>query len=57
MRLTIPRGAKLGILAVVLLLVATACSIQAPDVILSGGGTGGGTGNGTGRCSRRCTKA
>ena len=48
MRLTIPRGAKLAILSVVLVLVATACSIQAPDVILSGGGTGGGVGNTTG---------
>ncbi len=49
MRRTIPRGAKIGILAVALLLVATACSIQAPDVILSGGGTGGGgIGNTTG---------
>ena len=43
MRATMPRRAKLGILLVVLMLVAVACSIEAPDVILSGGaGTGGG---------------
>jgi ABC-type branched-subunit amino acid transport system substrate-binding protein len=42
MRLTIPRGAKIGVSVVALLFVLVACSIQAPDVILSGGGTGNG---------------
>lgn len=43
MRPTIPRGFRFGILGVAMTLVATACSIEAPDVILSGGeGTGGG---------------
>ena len=41
---TTPRAAKIAILFFVLMLVGTACSIEAPDVILSGGsGTGGGT--------------
>jgi branched-chain amino acid transport system substrate-binding protein len=48
MKLNIPRWARLGILAMALLLVATACSIEAPDITLTGGGTGGGTGNTTG---------
>jgi ABC-type branched-subunit amino acid transport system substrate-binding protein len=47
MRLMIPRGAKIGVSVVALLFVLVACSIQAPDVILSGGGTGNG-GNTTG---------
>jgi ABC-type branched-subunit amino acid transport system substrate-binding protein len=41
---TTPRAAKIAVLFFVLMLVGTACSIEAPDVILSGGsGTGGGT--------------
>jgi branched-chain amino acid transport system substrate-binding protein len=43
MRRTIPRSARLAILLTALMLAAVACSIQAPDVILSGGS---GTGNG-----------
>jgi branched-chain amino acid transport system substrate-binding protein len=49
MRLTIPHWPKIGVLIVALLFVLAACSIQAPDVVLSGGGTGnGGTGSTTG---------
>ena len=48
MRVSIPQGTKFGILVVVLMLVATACSIQAPDVILSGGSNTGGGGPITG---------
>jgi branched-chain amino acid transport system substrate-binding protein len=43
MRRNIPRGAKTAILSITMLLVASACSIQAPDVVLTGGGTGGAT--------------
>jgi ABC-type branched-subunit amino acid transport system substrate-binding protein len=43
MRRTIPRSARLAVLLTALMLAAVACSIQAPDVILSGGS---GTGNG-----------
>ncbi|MGH2785870.1 MAG: ABC transporter substrate-binding protein, partial [Actinomycetota bacterium] len=40
---TAPRNRKIAILLLALMLVGTACSIEAPDVILSGGsGTGGG---------------
>jgi branched-chain amino acid transport system substrate-binding protein len=40
---TAPRKVRFGIIFVVLMLVGTACSIEAPDIILSGGsGTGGG---------------
>jgi branched-chain amino acid transport system substrate-binding protein len=50
MKPSIPRGARTAILSITMLFFATACSIQAPDVILSGGstGTGGGTGVTTG---------
>jgi branched-chain amino acid transport system substrate-binding protein len=44
MKRTVTRWARFLILATALLLVATACSIQAPDVILSGGNNGGGGG-------------
>jgi ABC-type branched-subunit amino acid transport system substrate-binding protein len=55
MKRRIPRGARFAIIFTTLALIATACSISAPDVILSGGngpGTGGtgittGTGTGT----------
>jgi ABC-type branched-subunit amino acid transport system substrate-binding protein len=51
MKPSIPRGARTAVLSITMLLVASACSIQAPDVILSGGqgsGTGGTTGITTG---------
>jgi ABC-type branched-subunit amino acid transport system substrate-binding protein len=44
MKPRIPQGARLAIISIAVLMIATACSIQAPDVILSGGsGPGGGS--------------
>jgi branched-chain amino acid transport system substrate-binding protein len=48
MKPSIPRGARTAILSITMLLVASACSIQAPNVILSGGSTGGTGGATTG---------
>jgi ABC-type branched-subunit amino acid transport system substrate-binding protein len=45
MKPSIPRGARTAILSITILLVASACSIQPPDITLQGGGTG--TGGGT----------
>jgi branched-chain amino acid transport system substrate-binding protein len=42
MALTAPRKVRFGILFAVLMMVGTACSIEAPDVILSGGSNTGG---------------
>jgi ABC-type branched-subunit amino acid transport system substrate-binding protein len=49
MKPTKTRGARFIVLAIAILFILTGCSIQAPDVILNGGGTTGGgtTGGGT----------
>ena len=48
MKPTKPRGARLTVLAIAILFILTGCSIQAPDVILNGGGTTGGAVPGAG---------